>query len=440
MDMLDILLIFLSFYTYLYVACKLINFKFKVTSFNTFIITFIAIIYNYLIKLSNFYHFKILLTFLFLILLLKITFKKDFFFIMETCFFTLILMIFSEQLITIIFFNILNLNSQHILNIKTFKIIANILIILNNILLIVMHCTLWKYIKNKILFLKNSSIIKNFFIIIITFMIIISYLIAYEYFNKYFKNKIFIPILILCIFSIYIALSFLYTNYLFNENLIMLQIKDKKYNQLKLYSQSIENLIDDISNFKHDYNNMIFMMNGFLENNDYYSLKEYFHKNIFTEDKYYDISKLKKIKNSGIKGLLSAKISQILRNNIKVEIEIFNTIDDIYISEFDLCRILGIFLDNALECAKTTSQRLISISFIKDMDTDLNIVILNSCNTTKINLNSIFKKGYSSKGSNRGIGLFNVRSILNEKYPHNTILNTYIKNNLFIQDLHIRAK
>ncbi|MCD3310003.1 GHKL domain-containing protein, partial [Clostridium botulinum C/D] len=315
-----------------------------------------------------------------------------------------------------------------------------ILIILNNILLIVMHCTLWKYIKNKILFLKNSSIIKNFFIIIITFMIIISYLIAYEYFNKYFKNKIFIPILILCIFSIYIALSFLYTNYLFNENLIMLQIKYKKYNQLKLYSQSIENLIDDISNFKHDYNNMIFMMNGFLENNDYYSLKEYFHKNIFTEDKYYDISKLKKIKNSGIKGLLSAKISQILRNNIKVEIEIFNTIDDIYISEFDLCRILGIFLDNALECAKTTSQRLISISFIKDMDTDLNIVILNSCNTTKINLNSIFKKGYSSKGSNRGIGLFNVRSILNEKYPHNTILNTYIKNNLFIQDLHIRAK
>ncbi|MCD3347792.1 GHKL domain-containing protein, partial [Clostridium botulinum D/C] len=335
---------------------------------------------------------------------------------------------------------ILNLNSQHILNIKIFKFIANILIILNNILLITVHCTLWKYIKNKILFVKNSYIIKNFFIMVITFMIIISYLTAYEYFNKYFKNKIFLPILILCIFSIYIALSFLYTNYLFNENLTILKVKEKKYNQLKLYSQSIENLIDDISNFKHDYNNMVFMMNGFLENNDYYNLKKYFHKNIFSEDKYYDISKLKKIKNSGIKGLLSAKISQILKNNIKVEIEIFNTIDDIYINEFDLCRILGIFLDNALECAKTTSQKLISISFIKDIDTDLNIVILNSCNDTKINITSIFKKGYSSKGNNRGIGLFNVRSILNEKYPDNTILNTYIKNNLFIQDLHIRAK
>ncbi|WP_242844010.1 sensor histidine kinase [Clostridium haemolyticum] len=269
-------------------------------------------------------------------------------------------------------------------------------------------------------------------------MMIASYLIAYEYFDNYFKDRIFFPILILCIFSIYIALSFLYTNYLFNENLVMLKVKEKKYNQLKLYSQSIENLIDDISNFKHDYNNMIFMMNGFLENNDYHSLKDYFHKNIFNEDKYYDIAKLKKIKNSGIKGLLSAKISQILKNNIKVKIEIFNIIDEFYISEFDLCRILGIFLDNAMEATKTTTEKFISISFIKDID--INIVILNSCTDNNININSIFKKGYSSKGSNRGIGLFNVRSILNEKYPDNTILNTYIKDNLFIQDLHIRAK
>ncbi|WP_242946943.1 GHKL domain-containing protein [Clostridium haemolyticum] len=96
------------------------------------------------------------------------------------------------------------------------------------------------------------------------------------------------------------------------------------------------------------------------------------------------------------------------------------------------------FLDNALEAAITTQEKFISISFIKD--DDLNIVILNSCNNNNININSIFKKGYSSKGNNRGIGLFNVRSILNEKYPDNTILNTYIKDNLFIQDLHIRAK
>ncbi|KEI14673.1 accessory gene regulator AgrC [Clostridium haemolyticum NCTC 8350] len=439
MDMLvNTFLLFLNFYTDLYVSCKLMDFEFKITINNTFLIIFLSILHNALSKFNNLYHFKIVLTFIFLVLLLKKIFNKDFFITIETCFFTLILMILSEQLITIIFFNLLKLNSHNVSNIITFKLVTNILIIFNNIILINLHCILWKYIKKRLFTKNNSHIVKIFFIIILTFMMIASYLIAYEYFDNYFKDRIFFPILILCIFSIYIALSFLYTNYLFNENLVMLKVKEKKYNQLKLYSQSIENLIDDISNFKHDYNNMIFMMNGFLENNDYHSLKDYFHKNIFNEDKYYDIAKLKKIKNSGIKGLLSAKISQILKNNIKVKIEIFNIIDEFYISEFDLCRILGIFLDNAMEATKTTTEKFISISFIKDID--INIVILNSCTDNNININSIFKKGYSSKGSNRGIGLFNVRSILNEKYPDNTILNTYIKDNLFIQDLHIRAK
>ncbi|WP_242648506.1 sensor histidine kinase [Clostridium novyi] len=216
----------------------------------------------------------------------------------------------------------------------------------------------------------------------------------------------------------------------------MLKIKEKKYNQLKIYSDSIENLIDDISSFKHDYNNIIFMMNGFLQNNDYVSLKNYFNKNVFKEKDYYDISKLKKIRNSGIKGLLSAKISQIIKNDIKVNIEIFDIIDNIYMSEFDLCRILGVFLDNALESAKLSSDKFISISFIKNEG--LNITVLNSFANNNIKLNSIFKKGYSSKGSNRGMGLYNVHSILNEKYTENTILNTYVKNDMFIQDLYIK--
>lgn len=53
-----------------------------------------------------------------------------------------------------------------------------------------------------------------------------------------------------------------------------------------------------------------------------------------------------------------------------------------------------------------------------------------------INVNDILKKGYSSKGDNREIGLYNVKEILNEKYP-NILLNTYIEEDIFIQDLHI---
>ncbi|ABK61719.1 accessory gene regulator AgrC [Clostridium novyi A str. NCTC 538] len=436
MDILNIFLLFLNFYTYLYVGYKLMNYKFTITKKNSIIILIIAISHNFISKMNNLYHFKILLTFILLILLFKKVFNKDFFLIIETCFFTLIIMIFSEQLIAIILSNLLDLNLSYIISNNVLKFCSNILIIINNIFIINIHSMLWKYIKDKYFLNYCNSIIKNFFILMLTFILLISYLLLYECFNSYLKNKTFIFIFILCIFSGYLSLAFLYTNYLFNHNLIMLKIKEKKYNQLKIYSDSIENLIDDISSFKHDYNNIIFMMNGFLQNNDYVSLKNYFNKNVFKEKDYYDISKLKKIRNSGIKGLLSAKISQIIKNDIKVNIEIFDIIDNIYMSEFDLCRILGVFLDNALESAKLSSDKFISISFIKNEG--LNITVLNSFANNNIKLNSIFKKGYSSKGSNRGMGLYNVHSILNEKYTENTILNTYVKNDMFIQDLYIK--
>ncbi|WP_242954827.1 sensor histidine kinase [Clostridium massiliodielmoense] len=223
------------------------------------------------------------------------------------------------------------------------------------------------------------------------------------------------------------------------QNLKILKIKDKKYNQLKIYAKSIENLIDDISKFKHDYNNIIFMMNGYLENEDYNGLKECFKKNVFTQEKYYDISKLKLISNAGIKGLLSAKISRMIHNNLKVNIDIINNITNIYIDELDLCRILGIILDNAFEASINSEKKLINISLSQDTDYGLSIIILNSYSGTNININSIYKKGYSSKGNTRGIGLYNVKCILDEKYP-NVLLNTYTKNDIFIQDIYIRRE
>ncbi|WP_242846654.1 sensor histidine kinase [Clostridium sp. K25] len=323
-------------------------------------------------------------------------------------------------------------------NTKYILIISNALIFLLAISIININSLLINFLKKKYTINIDNYFIGNIFIIILSNILLSGYYVICRYFNQYFNDRISFFIMILCLFSICISLIFTYTNYLSMQNLKMLKIKEKEYNQLKLYSKSIENLIDDISTFKHDYNNIVFMMNGYLQNNDYNGLKQYFKKRIFSEEKYYDISKLKKIKNSGVKGLLSAKISEIIKNNIKVNIEIFNEINTIYIEELDLCRILGIFLDNALEASKYSREKFISISFIED--NGLNIIILNSYNNNNISLNSIFKKGYSSKGINRGIGLYNVRSILDEKYPNNTILNTYIKNNSFIQDLYIKAK
>lgn len=434
MDILiTILLLFLNFYTYLYISCKLSNYKFTLKFKNSFIILIFSIIYAILTKNILSPNIKILLTFLCLVLILKIILKTHFSFIIQICFFTIIIIILSEQFVTILFTNILNINILNIKSNSIFLIISNILVFSISIFIVNINIIIIKSFKDSYNLNINNYTISNIFIMILSFIVLFGYSEIYKHYNQYFNSKIFLIVIILSILSLCISLTFLYSNYLSTQNLRMLRIKEKEYNQLKLYSKSIENLIDDIAKFKHDYNNIIFMMNGYLINNEFDKLKNFFHKKIFNEEKYYDIYKLKKITNSGVKGLLAVKISSIIKHDISINIEIFNEITNIYIDELDLCRILGIFIDNAFEACLNSEDKFISISFIED--NGLNIIILNSYNND-LNINSIYNKGYSSKGSNRGLGLYNVKSIINSKYP-NIILNTYIKDNLFIQDLYI---
>ncbi|MCY6355340.1 sensor histidine kinase [Clostridium sp. ZS2-4] len=353
--------------------------------------------------------------------------------LVQNCFFTVLIMIVSELLNGIIFTNLLKINVNTLNNISNL-FIFNISICLTAILIINVKDIFITMLKNKKQINPNNSIIKSIFIISITVILLFNYSLMYKYFNDYFDNKIFVVILILSGFYLIIALTFLYTNYISNKNIEKLEIKEEEYNKLKLYSDITESLVEDISKFKHDYNNVIFMMNGYLQNNDYDGLKKYFSKEILKENKYHSIFKLKKVKASGLKGLLAAKIDQMIRDNIDVSIEILNDIVLYHIDELDLCRIIGILLDNAYDAAKNSSEKSVCISFVRDEA--LNITILNSYSGKSININDIYKKGYSSKGDNRGIGLHNVKEILNEKYP-NVILNTYIEESIFIQDLHI---
>ena len=414
MDILNIFLLFLFFYNCLYVSYTLLDQDFNVTLKNALTIATMSILYTILSRYLTMHFFKISITFICLFILLYQSVECKFYSIIQICFFTILITICSEQFTAIIFTKFLNKDFRYIVNHKKLFFMCNICIMFMNILIVNIKHLVSKIFDRLLKSDINDYTIYNTFTILLVSAVVISYSYICNMFFKYFNDNTFLLIIILCTFFVCIFLMFIYISHLASKNLQMSRINEKKYKQLQIYSKSIENLIDDISSFKHDYNNIIFMMNGFLEHNDFEHLKQYFHTNVFSEDKYYDISKLKKIKNSGIKGLLAAKISHILKYDIKVDIEIFNAINDIYINELDLCRIIGVFLDNALESALNSKEKFISISLIED--NGLNIVILNSC-SNDVSINSIFKKGYSSKGSNRGIGLYNVRSILNEKYP-----------------------
>lgn len=74
---------------------------------------------------------------------------------------------------------------------------------------------------------------------------------------------------------------------------------------------------------------------------------------------------------------------------------------------------------------------------IQDGETQ-RIEIENSCENHPTNLDDIYKKGDSSKGKGIGIGLYNVRQILDEnKYA---TLETYYESGVFVQTLILKKR
>ena len=73
----------------------------------------------------------------------------------------------------------------------------------------------------------------------------------------------------------------------------------------------------------------------------------------------------------------------------------------------------GILLDNAIEAAKECNEKIINICIRKDSKSSRQIIIIeNTYNEKTIDIEKIFKKGFSSKPNNTGLGLWVVKQII----------------------------
>ncbi|WP_051541987.1 sensor histidine kinase [Clostridium lundense] len=416
----DIIAICILYYTVcIYIAYKLNGWEAEINLSNCLIVIVLSTAFNFLIKIPFFHDIKMILSTTGLCFIFKIYFKKDIFEILKTVFFIILIMLVSEMMVAAVCVNVLNIDFSKLYNGIIMNVILNVIV---DIISVLVACLKEKIIK--CYSIKNHDNLFNIF-----FMISIINILILSYFMLY-KN------LSTIVFYITFTISILYAIvvFIFIQKDFTINKKEEEYEKLKLYTNIIEDLVNDTAKFKHDFNNIMFMIKGYLDDDNLVGLKEHFGDKKLQEGKFSDILKLKKIKNAGLKGLLTYKVTTIESNKVKVYIEVLNDIDKIHIDIVDLCRILGILIDNAYEAAKNSKDRFISITFMQDET--LNITILNSCNDN-INVPNIYKLGYSTKGANRGIGLHNVRDIIDEKYD-NVLLQTNFNEDVFIQELYIK--
>ncbi|MCT4507728.1 MAG: GHKL domain-containing protein [Tepidibacter sp.] len=279
---------------------------------------------------------------------------------------------------------------------------------------------------NKSIYIKEKNLLWGY-----TNTIIIIYMILIHYYNSTSNTQsiIIISICVLCFFLSMSYFIFIILNKLYVEK------NERKH--IEMYNQIIEESLDNMNLFKHDYKNIMLSIGGFLYSNDIEGLKKYFYKNI-TNNEYIDnknLYRLTNIQNSPIKGLLYGKISSAISKKINLNISIENSIENFILKDIDMCRILGILIDNAIEASIKSEKKVLNVGMSND-DSEIYIIISNSFKDKPI-MHNIFEKGYSTKGSNRGLGLSIVRELNKTKYP-NMSISTKIKEELFHMEIIIK--
>jgi len=213
--------------------------------------------------------------------------------------------------------------------------------------------------------------------------------------------------------------------------------KEAEYKNMLLYTQEIEQRYSRAREIQHDYKNILTSLYSYIEDGDLDGLKQYYDDEIestfnASEKNLFALESLSKVKVSAIKGILAAKV--IRAENLGID-TVFEAIDDIHsirIDSISLVRMLGIILDNAIEELTEISEGVLVVACYKSGG-GVTFVVQNTCRQDISNLAELKKRGFSTKGDDRGLGL----NILSELAGHydNVILHTIISNGKFTQRL-----
>lgn len=207
------------------------------------------------------------------------------------------------------------------------------------------------------------------------------------------------------------------------------------------YTLQIEKINHEMRKFRHDYVNILSTMSYFIRENDMEGLDQYFHEEILPMQDSMQMNAIKingieNLKVREIKGLLTTKILQAQEKNIRISIEVPETIEKIEMPIINLSRVIGILLDNAIEASeKIVDDPLIRIAFIKNEDDSVMFIVMNKCDTDMPRVHTLFQENFSTKGKNRGLGLSTLKELTDT--TSNVLLDTTIDNNYFIQKVEI---
>ena len=221
-------------------------------------------------------------------------------------------------------------------------------------------------------------------------------------------------------------------------------LKQKKFEQkhLQNYTDEIVGLYNEIRGFRHDYAGMLVSMQMAIDSGNLQEIDRVYnevlvkanHKLRSDKYTYFDLNN---IEDSALRSLVAQSIVYARNNGVEFTLEVKDTITKLPIELLDLVRIMSVLLNNAVEGSADSYKKQMEVAVIK-METETVIVIQNSCKMTMTPSGDLFALGFSTKGRNRGVGLNNVKELL-DKY-NNIILETEMEGSTFRQIIRFKRE
>lgn len=372
---------------------------------------------------------KVLITFLIMAFMCKILFKnKKFIECICIVFVVEIFIILSEFIFMFCMSMVKEINNAELIQIMQGEILTNLII--SMIFLLILFST----IPNKLyqlIFKFTDNISVNKMVIYVSLpIVVITFIFYLSYYNLNDYITLFVNIFVSLI---YIIIIFLVIN---NES---------KYN--KIHSKYIatiseleeyEKLINEYRVINHENNNQLNCIKGMTNNKKVHSYINEIMENKQSENKEI-LNQALLIPTGGLRGLLYSKMVVMKNKNISYRLYVDKKINSKLIKNIssktilDVCQIIGVFIDNAIEAVENCNNKMIIVNIYK-LD-DIVIEIINNF-TEEFDINKIDKLGYTTKDGMHGYGLSLVNKILKANFD---LLNERtIKDKMFKQKLIIK--
>ncbi len=253
---------------------------------------------------------------------------------------------------------------------------------------------------------------KNKVIIILNLLLGIFTIIVQSITLFYYVDKL--PVIITFLSFISLLAYFAVSIYSLTR-ILKLILTTKKLKSEEEYNRSLRILHDSVRGFKHDFDNIVTTIGGYIKTNDMEGLKDYYNE---LEDDCQRVNNLyllnpEVINNDGIYNLLTKKYQEASNKGLKVNMSFLLDFSKLHMKIYEFARILGILLDNAIDASSECDEKIINLDFRDDTKNSRQLIIVeNTYKDKNVDTEKIFEKGTTSKENHSGIGLFEVRKLI----------------------------